>query len=148
MTPPAAIEFHYATRPFSFRNRNRLKKFLVSLAKREGQKVGQVSYIFCSDDFLLNINQEFLGHDDYTDIITFPLSAPNQPLVSEIYISIDRVRHNARQFKSGLEQELHRVIFHGALHLCGFRDKSQKEIDLMRRKEEEYLNRYFKRVRD
>ena len=144
MTPSASIEFHYATRPFFFRNRNRLKKFILSLAKREGQKVEQISYVFCTDAYLLTINREFLDHDDYTDIISFPLSKPHQPLVSEIYISIDRVKQNAAFYKSSFEKELHRVIFHGTLHLCGYRDKSQKDISLMRRKEEEYLNRYFK----
>ena len=144
MTSSASIEFHYATRPFFFRHRNRLRKFLISLVKREGHQVEQISYVFCTDAYLLKINREFLDHDNYTDIISFPLSQPGQPIVSEIYISIDRVRQNAEVYKSGFEKELHRVIFHGALHLCGYRDKSKNDISLMRKKEEEYLKRYFR----
>jgi rRNA maturation RNase YbeY len=102
-----------------------------------------LQYVFCSDPYLLQINKDFLQHDFYTDIITFELSA--DPLGSgvegEIYISIDRVRENAQELGVPIQQELLRVIFHGALHLCGFKDKTSAQEKQMRAKEEEYLRR-------
>lgn len=103
----------------------------------------ELSYVFCTDEYLLTINRDFLQHDYYTDIITFELSEPGQPVMGEIYISIDRVRDNAKIHQESFQRELHRVIFHGALHLCGYRDKTKKEQEEMRRKENEYLKRYF-----
>jgi rRNA maturation RNase YbeY len=102
----------------------------------------EIHYIFCSDDYLLEINQQHLQHDFYTDIITFGLSDPGQPINAEVYISIDRVRENARKFHTPVNQELHRVIFHGALHLCGYKDKRRKDQVLMREMEDKYLHLY------
>lgn len=124
-------------------NKLKLKSFLKELFKREGQGLLHLQYVFCTDAFLLGINQQFLQHDTYTDIVTFELSDNPDVTEGEIYISIDRVAENAEQFKSGYERELHRVIFHGALHLCGFPDKSKAEAAKMREKEDEYLNLYF-----
>ncbi|WP_315819080.1 rRNA maturation RNase YbeY [Paraflavitalea speifideaquila] len=93
----------------------------------------------------MEINRQYLQHDYFTDIITFNLSSHPAPVIGEIYISIDRVRDNAQQFSTTFRDELHRVIFHGALHLCGYKDKTAKEEKLMRAKEDEYLTRY-KRV--
>jgi rRNA maturation RNase YbeY len=104
-----------------------------------------VDFIFCSDEYLLKINREYLKHDDFTDIITFDLSEREGRLVSEIYISVERVRENAAHFGVGFEKELHRVMFHGLLHLCGYKDKSVEEVKVMRGKEEEYLQQYFSR---
>ena len=104
----------------------------------------EIHYIFCSDDYLLEINRQYLQHDYYTDIITFGLSNPGQPINAEIYISVDRVKDNALEFKTSLKRELHRVIFHGALHLCGYKDKKKADAALMKKMEENYLNRYFK----
>jgi len=101
-----------------------------------------LTYIFCSDDYLLNINRQFLQHNYYTDIISFNLGQRNGPVEGEIYISLDRVKDNARQLHQTYQQELHRVIFHGALHLCGYKDKSVKDIALMRKMEDHYLQRY------
>ena len=111
---------------------------------RKNHRIDTINYIFCSDEYLLSINQEYLQHDTYTDIITFDLSNNKTEIVSDIYISIDRVKENAQKFNSNIEHELHRVLFHGILHLCGLKDKSKQDAALMRSKEEYYLNTYFK----
>ena len=122
-------------------DRSSLKKFIESIFKREGYKLSSLNYIFCTDERLLQINRDYLQHDYYTDIITFGLT--QHPIEGEIYISIDRVRDNALQLGVSFKSELHRVIFHGALHLCGYRDKTRAESHLMRRKEDECLKRYL-----
>ncbi len=124
-------------------NKLLLKAFIKELFHRERQGLRHLQYVFCTDDFLLEINQQFLQHDTYTDIVTFELSDNPGQTEGEIYISIERVKDNAVKFKVPYERELHRVIFHGALHLCGFRDKSKVEAARMREKEEEYLRLYF-----
>jgi rRNA maturation RNase YbeY len=138
------IHFHYLVPPFHFPDRTKLKAFLLRLCKKEGAAVRQVNYIFCSDAYLLDINVRYLKHDTLTDIITFQLSEKDEALVSDIYISINRVRENARQFTTTFQKELHRVIFHGALHLCGYKDKTQEQSRLMRKKESFYLNAWFR----
>lgn len=142
MTIPI-IQFNFLE-PIELRDRTQLKKFLISLFKKEGKRVEELQYIFCSDNYLLEINRQYLNHDYYTDIITFDLSEKAQPINAEIYISVDRVRENARNYKSTLKAELHRVIFHGALHLCGFKDKKPKEKKLMRQMEDKYLALWFR----
>lgn len=122
-------------------DRSSLKRFIESIFKREGYKLGSLNYIFCTDKHLRQINRDYLQHDYYTDIITFGLT--QDPIEGEIYISIDRVRDNARQLGVSFKSELHRVIFHGALHLCGFRDKTKAESALMRSKEDHYLGLYL-----
>lgn len=110
--------------------------------------MSNLNYIFCTDRQLLEINRQYLKHDYYTDIITFELSGPTDPIEGEIYISIDRVKENARILKEKLNKELHRVIFHGALHLCGYSDKSKKEILKMRKMEDQCLLNYSRVPRD
>jgi rRNA maturation RNase YbeY len=106
-----------------------------------------MSYVFCSDEFLLQINRDYLKHDYYTDIISFDLSlSKNSPIIGEIYISVDTIRDNAKRFETTIQQELHRVIFHGALHMCGYKDKTKKDQALMTVKEDEYLSLYFKHI--
>ena len=143
-TSLSKIHFHFLKGANSFSNRTRLKSFIISLFKKEGVKLEHIDYIFCSDGYLLEINRQHLQHDYYTDIITFGLSAPGQPVNAEIYISIDRVKDNARQFNTAIKEEVHRVIFHGALHLCGYKDKKTKDQELMRKMEDKYLRKYFK----
>ncbi|TCZ70499.1 rRNA maturation RNase YbeY [Flaviaesturariibacter aridisoli] len=138
----SAIHFHYTDQRFHFTKRTELKAFLLKLAKAEGQKVGGINYIFCSDAYLLEINQQHLNHDTYTDIITFPYNAPGAPIESDIYISIDRVRENAQNFAVPFAAELYRVMFHGLLHLCGYKDKSKVEQAKMREREDYWLKRY------
>lgn len=120
-----------------------LKSFIESLFTKEKKKISSINYIFCSDKKLLAINQQFLSHDFYTDIITFDLSDSGL-IQAEVYISIDRIRDNAKTLNTTFKSELHRVIFHGSLHLCGYRDKTRGEQGEMRKKEDFYLSRYFK----
>ena len=142
-SPTASIRFHFLEGGFTLTDRSSLKTFIQTLFKREKKKLADLNYIFCSDDYLLDINKQYLKHNFYTDIITFGLSEPGEPISGEIYISIDRVRDNSLQFKTSLKKELHRVIFHGALHLCGYRDKKKEEELIMRKMEDKYLNLYF-----
>jgi rRNA maturation RNase YbeY len=137
----AKIQFHIL-QSVSLKERARLKQFIISLFRREKKPLAELNYIFCSDQRLLEINRQFLQHDFYTDIITFPLSDPGQPISGEIYISVDRVRENAAAFGTLIRKELLRVIFHGALHLCGYKDKSPKDEKLMRKMEDHYLAQY------
>jgi len=132
------IRFFFENKSVSLRDRTQLKKILLSLFKKEGKRIESINYIFCSDKRLLEINRQFLKHDYYTDIITFDLSGSNR-LCAEIYISLERVRENAKTHKTTLKSELHRVILHGALHLCGYGDKTRAEILVMREKEKQYL---------
>ncbi|MCL4107804.1 UNVERIFIED_CONTAM: hypothetical protein GTU68_027189 [Idotea baltica] len=98
-----------------------------------------INYIFCSDEYLLEINQNYLKHDYYTDIISFPYSEKPSPLQGDIFISIDRVMENAKDREISFEKELLRVVSHGFLHFCGYKDKTEEEQENMRRKEEEMM---------
>ena len=138
--PP--IYFHYQYN-FSFPHRNLTKAVVAKIFKDHKLGIQRLDYIFCSDDQLLQINQHFLQHDTYTDIITFPLSAKGEDIVGEIYISVERVKENAAQFQSSFLEELNRVIFHGALHLCGYDDHTPVEQKAMRSAEEKYLHQRF-----
>lgn len=141
----ATIQFH-APSPCSLGNRRLLKAFILSIFRKEELQVETINIIFCDDKFLLTLNQQFLRHNYYTDILSFPLSANGKPLIAEIYISVDRVKDNAKNLESSFREELHRVIFHGILHFCGYKDKSQKEIKRMRDAEDFYLQAYFRRI--
>jgi len=134
------VRFSYADRRFSLRGKRVLQSYLVDLVKVERNIPCRLQYVFCSDEYLHGINVSFLDHDDYTDIITFDLSADNSSLIEgEIYISVDRVVANATEFAVSFQQEILRVIFHGALHLCGYGDKTEVEKVEMRAKENENL---------
>lgn len=127
------------------RDRRRLSARLDELVARyHKQGRPSLTYIFCTDARLLEINQQFLAHDTYTDIITFDLSEPGGPLTGEIYISTERIAENAQKFNTGYNHELHRVIFHGALHLCGFKDKKPADRAKMRQMEDQCLEEYFR----
>ena len=139
-----AVQFFFLETSITLKDRSKLKTFIKDLFKREKQNLHKLNYIFCSDEHLLSINKEFLSHDFYTDIITFDLSESKDKIDGEIYISLDRVRDNAQNFDTSLNKELHRVIFHGALHLCGYKDKSPKDETAMRGAENQYLDLYFK----
>jgi rRNA maturation RNase YbeY len=138
------VRFNFLHADRSLKDRRRLKACLQALFKKEKTSIERLSYIFCTDKYLLQINQQFLQHNDYTDIITFNLAGRKSPVEGEIYISLDRVRENASLLNEYFYRELHRVIFHGALHLCGYKDKTYKESKLMRQKEDYYLDQYFK----
>lgn len=113
------------------------------LFKKEGCMLRSLNVIFCTDDALLVINRDFLNHDYYTDIITFPINKDKSGLEAELYISIDRVKENAKEGKVSFKEELHRVIFHGCLHLVGYNDKSSQQIKKMREREDHYLRLYL-----
>lgn len=140
-----SIHFYFHHVFYSLRNRKPLKEFISRMFRKEQKKLGQLNYVFCSDQTLLQMNREYLNHDFYTDIISFDLSGSTDKISGEIYISLDRVKENAQLFKAPLVEELHRVIFHGALHLCGYGDKSEAEQRTMRKKEDFYLKSYFER---
>lgn len=135
------IQFHFLS-SCTLKNRQRLKKFILSIFRKENQPLASLAVIFCNDPYILSLNQKFLNHDFFTDILSFPLSDPDQPLIAEIYISVDRVRENARSFDSTFKEEIHRVIFHGALHFCGYKDKSRQDKRRMSQAESQYLEDY------
>lgn len=137
------IKFHFLVSPFAFRHRKMVKAFILDKLKESGRKVERINYIFCDDTYLLDINRTFLSHDTLTDIITFELCSKNEPLVSDIYISVERVRENAITFKTTFSKELHRVIFHGLLHILGFKDKTDSEKKKMHKQEDEFLKEFF-----
>lgn len=122
----------------------KVKNWINEIAENHGKRVGELYYYFCSDDKLLEINQERLGHDFYTDIVTFPLTDCETVLSSEFCISLDRIADNAKSFGRSYDSELHRVIIHGVLHIIGFDDKCPEDEKMMRFKEEESLSILFK----
>ena len=138
------IHFIKHHKDFRLDNRKSLKQFLLTIFRKEATSFSSLNYIFCPDPFLLEINKDFLNHDFYTDIVTFNLAERNYPVQGEIYISIDRVKDNAKLLNEPYYKELHRVIFHGALHLCGFKDHSTGEKIEMRKKEDACLKSYFR----
>lgn len=135
------VKFHLLN-SFLLPQRQKLKSFITEMMEKEKKSFISLDYIFCSDKYLLEINKNYLNHDDLTDIITFDLSEARDQIIGEIYISVDRVKENASLFKTSFHKELHRVMFHGALHLCGYKDKSQEQKKEMRKKEEYFLARF------
>lgn len=138
-----AVSFHFLKNVTLSRRRN-LKDFIIKIAKIEGITLESLDIIFCTDNYLLKINKKFLKHDFYTDIITFDLSFQTDKVIGEIYISVDRVKQNAIVHTQAIQKELHRVIFHGVLHLCGYKDKTNPEKKQMTGLENKYLSLYFK----
>jgi len=142
----AAIQFHIADQGISLPGKTILKTLLSDLFRKEGRKLAKLSIVFCSDDYLLELNRQFLQHDYYTDILTFSMSERGAPVEGELYISVDRVRDNARALGVPTAHELRRVIIHGALHLCGYKDKLKKDQTAIRQKEDRYLQLLKKRM--
>ncbi len=142
-----SISFNYADKKVSLTHRTLLKSFITKQVRKEGLSISQLQYVFCSDKYLLDINRQFLNHDYYTDIISFDLSETKGELIAEVYISIDRVRDNAFKLKTTIKEELLRVIFHGALHFCGYKDKKPIDVDLMRSMENKWINAYLKQIK-
>lgn len=133
----------------SLKDKRALSRYLDQLVYQHLPQVKKVAltYIFCSDEYLLQINQQFLNHNTLTDIITFDLSESETVLQGEIYISVERTHENAAKFATTPVNELHRVIFHGALHLCGFKDKKEADQKKMRQMEDQCLQTYFKELK-
>ena len=140
------ISFNKADKSITLGNRVALKAFLEKQMKKEGITIECLQYVFCSDNYLLDINKQFLNHDYYTDIISFDLSENKGQLIGDIYISVDRVKDNAKTIKTSQTNELLRVIFHGALHFCGYKDKKPADAKLMRAMEDKWLRAYKKLI--
>ena len=138
------ISFNKADANATLANRVALKSFIEKKVKKEGYSIDSLIYVFCSDKYLLKINKDFLSHDYYTDIISFDLSEVPGQLIGEVYISVDRVKDNAKTHGTSLKEELHRVIFHGALHFCGYKDKKPSDAKKMRQMEDAWLSAYMK----
>ena len=128
------ISFHNQSIAFTLKHKLKLKQWVTLITEKEKHRVGIINYVFCNDDELLEINLKHLNHNTLTDIITFDYTEGNV-ISSDIFISIERVKDNATKFKVTFEEELHRVLIHGILHLCGYKDKSKIDAELMRKKE-------------
>ena len=111
----------------------------------EKKSLNSLTYIFCTDRALLEINRKYLDHNFYTDVITFDLSSSRKEILADIFISVDRIKENAERLRLSLKEELHRVMLHGLLHLCGYNDQTEPQKKLIRKKEDFYLNLYFER---
>ena len=138
------IFFNNADKSTSLRFRTKLKAFINQQCLKEGVHIETLQYVFCSDKFLLDINTRYLNHNFYTDIISFDLSDKKGELVGDVYISIDRVKENAKTEGQLYIHELLRVIFHGALHFCGYKDKKPADVKRMRSMEDKWLKAYLK----
>jgi probable rRNA maturation factor len=132
------INFNYESE-FNLENEEAIGNWLSAVILSEGKKEGEINYIFCDDEYLHKINLEYLNHDDLTDIISFDYTMGNE-ISGDIFISVERVQDNAVDFKVAFEEELRRVIVHGVLHYCGYKDKGEKDEQLMRSKENEKLS--------
>lgn len=122
-------------------NEDEINSWLLSVIASEDKNLGEINYIFCDDAYLLSINQQYLDHDTYTDIISFDTSEGNV-LSGDIFISVERIKENAQQFNVSVDDELKRVLAHGILHFCGYKDKTDDEAKLMREKEDEKLKMF------
>lgn len=138
-----SISFNQADSKVALANRVALKSFIEKRVKKEGYSIETLTYVFCSDKYLLKMNKDFLSHNYYTDIISFDLSETPGNLIGEVYISVDRVKDNAKTHGTTLKEELHRVIFHGALHFCGYKDKKPADTIKMRQMEDLWLKAYL-----
>lgn len=135
------ISFNIEDVSFVLENKRILKNWIKSSLLKENKKPGDINYIFCSDNYLLEMNQDYLNHDTFTDIITFDYTEPGSSILSgDIYISIERLAENAQKFNVSLSDELYRVMIHGMLHLAGYRDKKKADKEEMTAKEDFYLN--------
>jgi len=140
-----SVHFYFEKVGLTLKERGKLKYFINSLVAKEKKNLNNLNYIFCNDNTLLEINRKYLNHNFYTDVISFDLSSSRKEILADIYISVDRIRENAKSFKITMEEELHRVMLHGLLHLCGYNDKTEVQRQLIRKKEDFYLNLYFAR---
>ena len=131
------IEFHYEV-DFKLSSETLYSDWVTRIISHENASLGNLAYIFCDDNYLLKINQEHLKHDTLTDIITFDYTE-NSIISGDIFVSIDRIKENASEYGVSFDEEIHRVMSHGLLHLLGYNDKSSEEKDLMRNKENEMM---------
>jgi len=137
-----AIHFFSENIDFKLEEKLKIKNWIKKIVLQEKKNLDNLSYIFCDDAYLLEINQEYLDHDTYTDIITFDNGEPGKDIEGDIFISIERVRENAFNLNIGFQQELKRVIIHGVLHLLGYKDKTETDKKNMRQKEDDALKEF------
>ena len=140
------ISFNYENE-FELQNEDQIATWISAVILSENKKEGDINYIFCDDDYLLNLNEQYLDHDTLTDIISFDYSVGNE-LHGDIFISVERVRENAQDFSVTFEEELKRVLVHGVLHYCGYKDKSEEDEQLMRSKEDEKIKMFHVEHKD
>ena len=134
------ISFNYKT-DFELANESAIESWIGRIIASEQKSEGEISYVFCDDDYLLELNQQYLQHDTLTDIISFDYSVGNE-LHGDVFISVERVVENAEDFNVTFEEELRRVMVHGILHYCGYKDKNEEDENLMRQKEEEKMKMF------
>ncbi len=136
------IQIHFFTEDIQYRLRDirKIRLWISNAIIKEGGELENINFILTSDTFLHNINMEYLSHDTLTDIITFEYNEENEAILSDIFISLDRCRENAKEFHVNLKDELHRILIHGTLHLLGYKDKSKPEKQIMTSKEDYYLS--------
>lgn len=135
-----AIYFFVEEVNFILRDKNRIREWILNIILSNSYTLGQINYIFCSDNFLLQTNVKYLKHDTFTDIITFDTSENSNEISGDIFISIERVKENAKSYRVSFTNELHRVMIHGILHLLGYNDNTNDEKVIMREKEDYYLS--------
>ncbi len=136
-----AISFFEEDIQFKLKNKAQVRQWISNTVIAEGYRLKELTYIFCSDAYLLQINRQYLDHDTYTDIITFDNSEEEGRIIGDIFISIERIRENSAKFNVSETDELHRVIIHGVLHLLGYKDKTAVSKEKMTQKEDEYLSK-------
>ena len=124
---------------YTLKQKQKIRLWIIATIKEEGYNLEELNFILCSDDYLLRINQDYLQHNDYTDVITFDNAEGFKMIMGDVFISVDRIKENAKQFKSNMETELCRVMIHGTLHLLGYKDKTKAAKTEMTAKEDYYL---------
>nr|WP_121269992.1 rRNA maturation RNase YbeY [Pedobacter schmidteae] len=140
----ASIHFFNEETSYNLKNKKAIKTWVASAIAQEGYVLQELNFILCSDEYLLRMNQDYLNHDTYTDVITFDNSEALKTIVGDIFISIDRIRENAKDLKVSVAEELCRVMIHGTLHLLGYKDKGKAAKTLMTAKEDQYLSLFPK----
>jgi len=140
------ISFNYENE-FELQNEDKIATWISAVILSENKNEGDINYIFCDDEYLLNLNEQYLDHDTLTDIISFDYSVGNE-LHGDIFISTERVRENAQDFSVPFDEELKRVLVHGVLHYCGYKDKSEEDEQLMRSKEDEKIKMFHVEHKD
>jgi probable rRNA maturation factor len=134
------VNFFFEETLFKLPHPRKTKSWISAAISSEGFNLGELNYIFCTDNYLLSINKQYLNHSTYTDIVTFDNSEKADLIEGDIFISVDRVTENAVKFNVGVDNEVRRVMIHGALHLMGYTDKTKAQKALMREKEDAYLS--------
>ncbi|MET3113102.1 putative rRNA maturation factor [Pedobacter sp. CG_S7] len=134
-----AVNFFNEDLKYTLKQKTRIRTWLLATITKEGYALEELNFILCSDEYLLKMNQEYLDHDTYTDVITFDNSETPKTIVGDIFISMERIQENAKAFKCSVFEELCRVMVHGTLHILGYKDKSKADKTLMTQKEDQYL---------